>query len=79
MTREPRYPTEAPDDRAVTHHIAVGYCYDCRDVLGPGHAGDVSFELFVGEHELHETVVIDSWEVEGCREVGGDEPGSLDL
>lgn len=44
-----------------TFLIALGYCYDCREVIGPTHASDVGYEL-CEDHWEHVTMIVDEWE-----------------
>ena len=48
----------------MTLYIGVGWCYDCKEVIGPTRSEDVGWAIAMGEHEECEAESIDEWKEE---------------
>lgn len=56
-------PPEPEAEPPETVEVAVGWCFDCREVLGPNRS-EVVGETVYYDHRGHKTELIDEWEEE---------------
>ena len=59
---------EVPESSTIVHHLAIAFCEDCNEPIGPGPAEDVGYSAHEGQHAGHEVELLKEWKEE--QEVG---------